>query len=640
VSAANAGAAGAPATHTGEARGVAGEGGADTGSRVVASGVASGGSAEEGSDLLAWDKRLTKLRDLEVTPLVVTIADPVGTPYARTFDSTLKYLALAAARAGWLSDRRWLPWLASGSEERSCREHTPGVMLFRETGRSSERRKLLMALLVGETPSRGVHARAWIRSLELALRVSDRTAINVIGPTFSGTSDTLYAAIQSSSSTKLAGKTLNFLSTATSDENPVWLRSADVHGTQLNFSATLAPDSARTDAMYSYLFEELKVDPSEIALLTEAGTQYGATAGSTTEAGAGHHTTGTRVDFTPNLAALRSEHAKQSDEGPGNGQFGAGLPFEPVDLTPTLEEEEEKGRWEPLPYLSRNTTVSDDVVLNHLLDQLAYPNVRYVGIIATQAEDVVFLAQRIRQSVADVRLFTIGLDTLYLHPHYSAALDGMLVASNYPYLGLNAPDGSAARCRTAFSSDNAQGFYNAALIAMSCGESCLCQYELSTECKQLETRVSVIAGGQVWPLNNRRKECSARSASYVWSSTSESAGKAQCAPTPSPLLWTFLLLLTSGLGIVSAREYWRFRGFLGRRQSSAIAPRASASPFCVFAPARGLAVQTERAFATWHYFCALALVSCWRQTWATKMILSFKRRSNPSRKNYAKWPSR
>ena len=111
------------------------------------------------------------------------------------------------------------------------------------------------------------------------------------------------------------------------------------------------------------------------------------------------------------------------------------------------------------------STVTSEFVLSKIFETISRERFRYIGIIATDPRDTIFLAIQIRTYCPDVQLFTVGGDVLLCHPRYTRQLGGMIVASCYPLFSMaqrwDQPlDGEPRRHQ--FSSQEEEGVFNAA----------------------------------------------------------------------------------------------------------------------------------------------------------------------------------
>src|SRR5262245_34731261 len=91
-----------------------------------------------------------------------------------------------------------------------------------------------------------------------------------------------------------------------------------------------------------------------------------------------------------------------------------------------------------IPLMSPEITSSIAyLVLSHILSVINNEDVRYVGLLATDTRDKLFLAEQIRLYCPNVQLFTTESDLLYSHPKYVRFTRGMIVSSTYPLAYLN-----------------------------------------------------------------------------------------------------------------------------------------------------------------------------------------------------------
>jgi hypothetical protein len=146
------------------------------------------------------------------TLLIATIPDPAKTHLALTFDRQLEALMLAAQDSGYLFDRYWLPWRVdaepestdpevrkkSESEKRN-REMLPGLLLFRQLLPNTDQQETLAIFLVGETPTAGIDRHQFYRAGCYVKHLrKEPHGLRILGPTFSGSFDSLAAALRDS----------------------------------------------------------------------------------------------------------------------------------------------------------------------------------------------------------------------------------------------------------------------------------------------------------------------------------------------------------------------------------------------------------------------------------------------------------
>ena len=117
------------------------------------------------------------------------------------------------------------------------------------------------------------------------------------------------------------------------------------------------------------------------------------------------------------------------------------------------------------PQGGSTTTAGNAQVLARILATVSKERCRYVGVVASDARDKLFLVRLIREYCPDVQVFVTDSDLLLTHPDYRYAMRGVLVASTYPLVAKNQRwvDPDAAE-RVLFPSGAAQGYYNATLL--------------------------------------------------------------------------------------------------------------------------------------------------------------------------------
>jgi hypothetical protein len=427
--------------------------------------------------------------------LLATVPDPIDSGEYAQADQIIESISQGIESSGpWLRDRFWLPWRdlrprPSGEHQPSeqCRAQVPGVIVFRSTAssRSSQPRALVL-LLVGETPTWGVHKPALMDALDFIEEASgdpDRRGlhnllpVDVIGPTFSGSAASIRSTVAAwtAAGDGRQSDCFTFLSgSATADVNRSQLdtcggqdfeSSADCADTcgagsapYLEFHATVLPDSVSTRRFMEYLHAGAGAQCSQIAVLKESGTAYAADRGAEAEDAEGCADPLT-MRFPLHISAVRRAYDAAAQAGtapPGSTANPSGM-----NLNPSLDEPAD-----PLdvpPSLSPRTPFTNDLVLSALLRELSRRDVRFIGLQATDPSDVVFLAQQVRARMPDARLYVFGSDLLYTHPKFTPALLGAYVVSSYPlFLAGQAWVREPLMDVSAFPSDAGEGVFNAA----------------------------------------------------------------------------------------------------------------------------------------------------------------------------------
>lgn len=480
-----------------------------------------------------------------VHTMIVTIADPIDSGLVYMFDEQLQAMELGMemqlpGRSGttrYFRDRSWLPWddrYQEGDDRKKsedCRRLTPGVVLLRgEPG-------VMVLLLVGESPTTGVHRDAMDRALVAESILNTHKAegcspgenaaaegcTRVVGPTFSGAASSLARALRARAD---PWRGVQIISGSASGPGVPQLLKADSSAVwgQVTYQATTAPAEA-TQCAYLYLAERLArvfTNPSGphlvegTAILSESGTEFGTALGNAPAARSA--TTGespcllrpeVRLAFPFHVAALRDAYADQEKQ-----------------LAPTADIAETIARRTSLPVSLREsrtaldvpanpsskTIFAQDVALSHVLSEISREGIRDVAIEATDSADSIFLAQKIRDVAPDVRLVFLDADALFSHPDFERTLLGSFVISPYPFLGaddfITGPD--MPHSHAPFDSAIAEGVFNAALAQRGAAPDQLKEYVFSTSRDQNEIAAarlplwtSVIGHGELIPVKTQ-----------------------------------------------------------------------------------------------------------------------------------------
>ncbi|HNK44774.1 MAG TPA: hypothetical protein PKL17_08335, partial [Pseudomonadota bacterium] len=439
-------------------------------------------------------------QDVSVQFLVATVPEPrLG------FDGTVESITRALEATGFLLDRYLLPWNPQAdkrSGESSCSQDQPGVALFHRaataSGHGGSRRGLLLLYLVGESPIAGIHKPAFISAIDDLLRIralvpdgrcESCNEVRMVGPAFSGavvSLDQILAHFPSLSFRMLSGRAT---SGAIRDQIQKWndgMRS-------VRYQATVIPDEALQTEFFCFLTETLGADEHDVALISESSTGYGqaviAAQASQSQglppgydrvfpAHKTHKSNHCKRAHRPRLTLPVPLHiarlhtvdvAKTSPSTPRSSEpLLPDLVPSPVSRPlPTLLDD--SPRTDIIPTLSPRTVSAAERSLAHILSTIYAEKIRYVGILATDVQDKLFLARQIRAYSPDVVLFTFESDILYTHPEARSYLKGMLVVSPYPLFTRNQQWSypfRGLRQRIQFASDADQGVYNATVALL------------------------------------------------------------------------------------------------------------------------------------------------------------------------------
>ncbi len=438
-------------------------------------------------------------------PYVALVADPLDSFLPARFDQALAAIQEGFADSGFLLDRIDLPWTAEEAKKADpAYRWRPGLLLFRRPGRAGNGR-LAIVLLVGETAKQGVHKRAFAQALEAAeaLTTERKRAdgqslrrIRILGPTFSGSRESLRLAFE-------AWKT-GFGEKASPE---VWLVSGSATSSWLDlcvfdcskdirFFRTVVDDDTLLLEGQEYLVEKLGWDPRRIAMLTEADTGYGQ--GAATARTGGSAKAPMVLRFSSGLSGLR----KASEEAERDRTENAKAP-RPGPSTLAISLAEESRPVDVVPEFSRVTTPTKDLAISNLLAVLCSEGRSYLGLIATDTRDQIFLAERVREICPDTQLFLLDSDLLLAHPQHRDALDGSIVLSSSALFTrglkrLEPPNEFLSSGVRQFQSELHEGVVRAIDILLADAEKPA--VEGPTRLEPAHPWVSAIGNGSIWPL--------------------------------------------------------------------------------------------------------------------------------------------
>jgi hypothetical protein len=381
-------------------------------------------------------------------PLIALVPDPVESGHMDDFDSVLEGIEEAVAEGGggedagapkgtYVRDRSWLPWSGRNPDPRvrACSQKQPGVVLYRPTEDPNVHAALLV-LLVGETPTWGLWPDAFAAALQMAREHEEAAGRDhrILGPTFSGTVPSLAAALRHGARSRTrSGSAARFVVSSGTATDPRIRRTLERgsdggepsgEGRSVTYWSATADDDKLLGTMLDYLDMRgghATGAPCRIVVLSESQTGYGASLEQLTVRDVCWHA----LKFPPNLYGIREAYESVAAVGA------------------------DAGTWPPLAHdsppsggggdFSEQTATVHDLDLREVLQELSEKRVRFVGILATDANDVVFMARRIHEQLPDVQLFTMGADMRYLHPANAPFMNGVLVAHS----AATPPDGGA-----------------------------------------------------------------------------------------------------------------------------------------------------------------------------------------------------
>lgn len=538
-------------------------------------------TANEPQSLLAGLKR----DDAQVEFLFVNVPEPrLG------FDGVVEAVVNALEAAGHTLDRYSLPWMQHPDKGSAlCQESLPGVALFIGSPKPIHNpRRLLLLYLIGESPTAGIYRPAFLRAMQEMTtlrsqlppdRLRGSANVRLLGPAFSGAVASLeqvleHPAVRDLPFTILSGR-------ATDAAIRPLLERHSRPDRPLSYRATVIPDEALQTEFFCYLTETLGADDHDIALLTESSTVFGQAAAAPPGFLAEMAATGALLrksehcqhPHRPRLVLPVPLHISRLNAVWAARQLAALKAAEkqpdpltnfaesPARALPKLLDIVSSDRTDVIPTLSPATVVSTDRSLATILSTIAAERVRYVGLIFTDVQDTLFLAEQIRKSSPDVVLFTFESDLLYAHPDARPVLKGMLSVSTYPLFTRNQQWSFPFRGyshRLQFMRDADQGVYNAGVALLDRPELLIEYSPPLGQGKRLSHHrppiwVSAVGIETLFPLVYIKDY---KEAGYVYQSPDVEQADKRYTPYQQGTL-NVLLLALGILGVIIAAGYFR-----------------------------------------------------------------------------------
>jgi hypothetical protein len=424
--------------------------------------------------------------------IVATVPDPIDSRLPYFFDCFLDSIQRASEAAEYVLDSFDLAWTVPSTKDESENtrhsarfETDPSLLLFR----NPSGHKLLLVFLVGETPTGGVHKLAMDSALEqiagfyswgpghnrlprplLQLTLDSRDSIKLMAPAFSGSAQSLKFVLRNwqEKMAKVLGKPplgFRIVSGSATAINPQEFAALSEEG-KSSFQAVVPPDSDVLLAVRAYLKE---FGISKIALLSEANTAYGrnkALINSTHSPNRDALPDILNLPFPLHISELRYATNKQQQST--KQQSTSELPVNTPSALPLPEGTNFAAKETPPPFSALELS-SAELVLASLLSTIAREEIHAVGIMATDAQDTIFLTQEIRSHSPSTVVFTLTSDLIFTHAQANPSTEGLLVMAPYPLFTLNqvwsAPF-AGAQVRVQFPNEASEGVYNATLALL------------------------------------------------------------------------------------------------------------------------------------------------------------------------------
>jgi hypothetical protein len=203
------------------------------------------------------------------------------------------------------------------------------------------------------------------------------------------------------------------------------------------------------------------------------------------------------LQFPNHVAAIRSASAGAAAKQQPAQQQAPALEPQQTELDLTLTDQARAA--DSVPELSPLTAPGNEQAIANLLGAISREGIGYVGILATDVRDKLFLAERVHKFSPDVTLFTFDGDLLYAHRQVQASMNGMAVISSFHVFtegGAALHGGDLERQdRRQFTSELDKGVFQAVRALLFPTEA--------EEAKQRDPAqgwISVTSNGSLWPL--------------------------------------------------------------------------------------------------------------------------------------------
>jgi len=472
-------------------------------------------SFTQDKDAMEFFRERAKDPTVTIHAAIATVPDPIATRLGRSFDLEVAALITAFEVRDYVLDGFWLTWPNDAKQDGKQADDTrsrkePSVLAFRKDVwrrcaveqpglgcANAPEVEYYVLLLVGEAPTFGIHREAFAAAARVAAEFelwgsasragssssdgadstpagggkkdgdkpsnSKRVVLKVIGPSFSGSMQSLMTALDSAAADNVLlayasepcpalnaqGKAPPCPRLQAQLHSPSATVLSNVHANkrtahassnlELVYSPIATDQCMQLKALFAYLTQTQHIPPGKIAILAEESS-FGLGAGkecneswksavekvaeSYTDADPAWHSEPSLLQFPQNISSIRAEHAKLS-KTEGSNQSGFSLPSKFLELDMTGVD---LGKDLPPPFQPNLSTRSDELVLHQMLDALAvFRQPAATIIIATDIRDRLFLLNEIRSALPGTLPVVLEIDNLMVHPDYRQLSRGSVV---------------------------------------------------------------------------------------------------------------------------------------------------------------------------------------------------------------------
>ncbi|HYK37848.1 hypothetical protein [Alloacidobacterium sp.] len=407
---------------------------------------------------------------LNLTYIIATIPDPLGSHLSLQFDRNVVAIERAAEANGFGFERYWFPW--SGLQQTQLNERDigltdtlkqqlrdqPGLLMFRKFTKpgadiSSIYSPRLLVFLVGETPTAGLNKIAFTKAARYIVQLDCRlnggpqcadanniqkgpdpgpcnltTKVKVLGPNFSASFSPLYRALEDLRT--LARDRLcisaDILSPTTTVEAQRNTFKEEIDKQHLGSFTPLAPTDCRTEMTMLAFLRELGYHIGEVAYLSEDETSYspGTLEKQCTFPGI------STLTYPRDLSALRNMW--QPTVVSVTPADISGQPVRSQIVPFSLHEQSSNELDSPVAFATEQAAPDIDQALSNITSTIRHLRYRVIIVTASNPLDEVYLLQYLRHNVPDVRLATYDQDLLMLRVLNFEALRGTISVTSFP----------------------------------------------------------------------------------------------------------------------------------------------------------------------------------------------------------------
>lgn len=408
---------------------------------------------------------------IDVTAIIATVPDPVHAHTAMNFDRSVDALLQAAADNGYVCSHYWLPWknrvgAAKAAESEgnaepghdAVRERQPGLIILRAVGASLQDSydRVIYVFLAAETSTLGIdgfqleNAFAYEDELEQVLSGSGnhisrgrKGHVAIVGPGYTGSAASLRAAIDTAQLRYSTFRGAEFEVTgATSTRLP-----ADELTSKQNPKIDYLSFQENGEYGTDVFRERLKAahyDPRRFTLLIEDDTTLGKL---TFDKSTDYEV----IHFPRDISLLRNAQGEDyNNQAAVIGSVPSPyLRFSLKDPSPQ----------DSVPdFSAEHTPLSQEAQLMAIARQIHRDRSQFVGIVASNVLDQIFLAQFLHRACPDVMLVFFGSDLLMVREIDNVPFIGSITITPYSLIGLGRGFGRYGR---AYPSSSNQAYYNA-----------------------------------------------------------------------------------------------------------------------------------------------------------------------------------